>query len=266
MLQSGAPPPLELIEPCKSRCRECAGNITCLGAKPSDADDAVCLSCLVLQPRLPFGGLLKALRLAAGMGRDELARRSGFSASILSSLEQGTLFPWPEAVARLERELIEAPELWMRALEANQKEFHDIEGYSPQAFDSRPLVKRQIRERRGQRQFRKDLRQRYGTRCLVTGCAVLAVLEAAHIVPHRGENDNHAENGLLLRADIHTLFDLDLLGIQPEQLRVELHPDITKEYRDITGKSLNCASDRRPSHEALRLRYKRFRLRVKGEA
>ena len=62
----------------------------------------------------------------------------------------------------------------------------------------------------------------------MTGCTVFAVLEAAHIKPYQGENDNHPQNGLLLRADIHTLFDLNLLGIQPERLQVEisgpLHP------------------------------------------
>ena len=31
--------------------------------------------------------------------------------------------------------------------------------------------------------------------------------------PYRGTKDNHPDNGLLLRADIHTLFDLDMIGI-----------------------------------------------------
>jgi HNH endonuclease len=37
--------------------------------------------------------------------------------------------------------------------------------------------------------------------------STLDILEAAHISPYRGEEDNHPENGLLLRADLHTLFD-----------------------------------------------------------
>jgi len=136
-------------------------------------------------------------------------------------------------------------------------------GYSPQAGDRREVVERQIRERRGQPQFRDALCKRYGNRCLVTGSEVLAVLEAAHIKPYRGEDDNHPENGLLLRADIHTLFDLDLLGIEPEQLRVELHPDLAKdrEYGSLTGRTLGCARDQRPSREALQLRYAQFQQR-----
>jgi hypothetical protein len=140
---------------------------------------------------------------------------------------------------------------------------HEV-GYSPQAGDRRQVVQRQIRARRGQQQFRDALRKRYGNRCLVTGSEVLAVLEAAHIKPYRGEYDNHPENGLLLRADIHTLFDLDLLGIEPEQLHVKLHPKLVKdkEYRSLAGKTLYCTHDQRPSQEALQLRYAQFQQQV----
>ncbi len=52
---------------------------------------------------------------------------------------------------------------------------------------------------------------------------------AAHIKAYRGEQDNHPDNGLLLRSDIHTLFDVDLHGIEPEHLQVENHPGIAIE-------------------------------------
>ena len=154
--------------------------------------------------------------------------------------------------------------LRLRDEEEDRDTANDDAGYSPQEGDRRQVIERQIRERRGQQQFRDALCKRYGNRCLVTGSKVLAVLEAAHIKPYRGEDDNHSENGLLLRVDIHTLFDLDLLGIEPEQLRVELHPDLAKdkEYGSLAGKTLWCARDQRPSQEALRLRYAQFRQRV----
>src|SRR5208282_2998948 len=104
--------------------------------------------------------------------------------------------------------------------------------------------------------------ERYGDRCLVTGCEVLAVLEAAHIRPYRGEDDNHPENGLLLRSDVHTLFDLDLLGIEPEALRVVLHSSVVTEYGPFANVTLGCPEDQRPSGEALRLRYKQFQQRL----
>jgi putative restriction endonuclease len=93
-------------------------------------------------------------------------------------------------------------------------------GYSPTDSDDRERVLREIRARRGQQGFRDALRARYGDQCMVSACKVLHVLEAAHIRPYRGEENNHPENGLLLRADLHTLFDLDLLGIHPSTLAV----------------------------------------------
>jgi hypothetical protein len=117
--------------------------------------------------------------------------------------------------------------------------------YSPHGDDQRQVVERQIRERRGQQKFRDALLDRHGNRCLVTTCTVLAVIEAAHIHPYRGENDNHPDNGLLLRADIHTLFDLNLLGIEPDHFQVELE--------------LGYAPANPPSQEALRERYKEFK-------
>jgi len=140
----------------------------------------------------------------------------------------------------------------------------DGENYSPEDCDQRPIVERQIRERRGQQHFREALRKRHGDRCLVTGCTALAVLEAAHVSPYRGEKDNHPENGLLLRSDIHTLFDLDLLGIEPDRLLVQLHPSVEKEYRDLIGVTLSCACEHRPSQEALKLRYEKFKQRLTG--
>lgn len=134
--------------------------------------------------------------------------------------------------------------------------------YNFENGDSRQLVERQIKERRGQPEFRNALRSRYGDRCQVTPCEILAVLEAAHIRPYRGENDNNPENGLLLRTDIHTLFDLDLIGIEPACLRVEIHPDIAEHYGYLKGLTLRCVGDARPSRQALYFRYELFTRRL----
>ena len=131
--------------------------------------------------------------------------------------------------------------------------------YVPRGDDRRKIIERQIRERRGQQKFRDSLRNRYGARCMVTSCEALSVLEAAHIKPYRGEDDNHPSNGLLLRSDIHTLFDLDLLGIEPESLKLEIHPKVANAYGSFAGGVLITATQK-PSSEALRFRYEKFRL------
>lgn len=54
----------------------------------------------------------------------------------------------------------------------------------------------------------------------MSGSTVVETLEAAHIVPYQGPGTNHSLNGLLLRADLHTLFDLGLLAIAAETLTI----------------------------------------------
>jgi hypothetical protein len=207
-----------------------------------------------LDGMLVFNGLKQALSDLGIKGTSpwsdgpgsELALRVGLTESVALS---GTIH-------------VRTHEDTLRPEEADQDESNDGDPYDPDGVDRRPLVERQISERRGQRRFRDALREWYGDRCLVTSCEVLAVLEAAHINPYRGENDNHPENGLLLRSDIHTLFDLDLLGIEPESLRTELHPDVAKEYNRFAGIELACTGNHRPSKTALNLRYQRFRQRI----
>ena len=67
--------------------------------------------------------------------------------------------------------------------------------------DARRRVTASIVVRQGQAEFRGRLLINYGGRCVVSGCRVLAVLEAAHVTRYLGPRTNHPSNGLLLRAD-----------------------------------------------------------------
>lgn len=107
-------------------------------------------------------------------------------------------------------------------------------------YDARRRVARQIVARRGQKAFRKSLLDAYGGMCAVTGTAVEAVLEAAHIRPYRGPASNVVPNGLLLRADIHTLFDLALLGVNPDDRTVAISKTLAATpYADLDGHPLH---------------------------
>lgn len=66
--------------------------------------------------------------------------------------------------------------------------------------------------RDGQGAFREALLAAYG-QCAVTGCKVRASLEAAHIIPYVNALSNVLKNGLCLRADIHRLYDRNLITI-----------------------------------------------------
>jgi hypothetical protein len=121
--------------------------------------------------------------------------------------------------------------------------------------DARERVLREIVRRRGQRKFRSSLIAAYGGRCAITGCAVLPLLEAAHITPYLGPETNSITNGLLLRADIHTLWDLGLLAIDVVTQTVWVSPKVVDPaYQSMSGGAVLKPSDpnAQPSLAALR--------------
>jgi hypothetical protein len=127
----------------------------------------------------------------------------------------------------------------------------------PGDTDARDKMMRSIAVRRGQPSFRRKLLEAYGGACAVTGSRTVEVLEAAHIIAYNGPSTNQVQNGILLRADIHTLFDLGLLEINPDTLVVTIHESISDiEYRRYDGTVLSLPQRRsqRPSVEALRKR------------
>ncbi|PZS90125.1 hypothetical protein A7X83_11335 [Stenotrophomonas maltophilia] len=78
----------------------------------------------------------------------------------------------------------------------------------------------------------------YGNRCAISHCNATAVLEAAHIVPYRGEHTHRVDNGLLLRSDLHTLFDLGLLWITQDH-KVAISPSLKgTDYEPLDGQAL----------------------------
>ncbi len=139
------------------------------------------------------------------------------------------------------------------------------EGYTPNDSDSREIVNRQMLARLGQPMFRSMALLRYNNTCVISACTISELLESAHICPHRGEKDNHPENSLLLRCDLHTLFDRDLLGINPNHLTVELHPTIRQsEYQQYSGVRLLVTDSTIPSRDALKRRWDIFRNHANG--
>jgi len=121
-------------------------------------------------------------------------------------------------------------------------------------------VWREIVERRGQAGFRRTLLAAYGSRCAVTGCTAVAALEAAHITPHSQHPCYEVSAGILLRADIHTLFDLHLLSFEPASLRLCLAPSIVDAYGELDGAVLQAPGSvaSKPSVERLRRHFEEF--------
>lgn len=115
-----------------------------------------------------------------------------------------------------------------------------------------------VRPRLGQGTFRVLVTDAYERACAVTGEHSLPVLEAAHIRPYSAEGPHLVSNGLLLRSDLHRLFDQGYVTVTPnyrikvsERLRLDYQNGRT--YYPFDGKevALPALADERPSPDFL---------------
>jgi len=133
----------------------------------------------------------------------------------------------------------------------------------PSRNDERKRVLREQTTRPGQQRFRQSIIDLHGEAvCGISGCRVVEVVQAAHIMPYLGDEDNHVANGLLLRADLHILFDRDLLGIDPITLKVHLAPTVQRDpgYAGLHGITLALAYE--VSRPALQERWNWYRQQL----
>lgn len=129
--------------------------------------------------------------------------------------------------------------------------------------DARKRELRAIVVRRGGSAFRGALLKAYEGRCALTATNGPPALEAAHIVPYRGPQTNHVANGLLLRADIHTLFDLGLIAVNPFTYAMETAKELRgTDYEVLAGRTvrLPVKADAQPSQRSLLYHYHRSRV------
>jgi hypothetical protein len=121
--------------------------------------------------------------------------------------------------------------------------------------DHRQFVSRLSPVRPGQATFRQMLLAAYQGRCAITGCDVKTALEASHLVNYVGPRSDRIDNGLLLRVDLHRLFDAHLLSIDPDSWRVRISPAISGSlYGKWEGQSVRVPErdDQKPSKEKLK--------------
>jgi hypothetical protein len=89
--------------------------------------------------------------------------------------------------------------------------------------------------------FRDALMSLYKGKCVISGCSVAPVLQAAHVIPFSEAVHlrNSLTNGLILRSDIHTLFDRLLLAINPKDSMVVIASELqATAYRTFEGKKI----------------------------
>lgn len=97
-----------------------------------------------------------------------------------------------------------------------------------------------VRVRRGQQQFRQRLLRTQGSVCAFTGSAPERVLEAGHLYSYASLGQHRDHGGLMLRRDVHRLFDDGWLAVSPSSLRIHVSSELKSftQYAQLDGEQL----------------------------
>jgi hypothetical protein len=114
-----------------------------------------------------------------------------------------------------------------------------------------------------QRAFREAAMLRHNGKCVFTGCRVIEAIHAAHVIPHTGHSQfERPDNSLILRMDIHGLFDAHLISITPDSSIAVVSSRLAKTaYSKLMGKVIN----HKLAHFPLSDHYRRFVLAQTSE-
>jgi len=154
-------------------------------------------------------------------------------------LEQRKWVPIPESFAlnivsgkTYDTNTSEGVELWTAVRESIVSSAMMREPTAPEYENGQRYGEEYLtRGRLGQGAFRVLVTDAYQRRCAVTGERTLPVLEAAHIKPFALSGPHRIYNGILLRSDLHKLFDLGYVTVTPD-LRLEVSPRLKAEWEN----------------------------------
>ena len=85
--------------------------------------------------------------------------------------------------------------------------------------------------RLGQQAFKAVVANAYQWRCAITGSKIRPALQAAHILPVKPAygGEHRVDNGLLLRSDVHVMFDHGYVSVDPSY-RLRVSPRLRSEF------------------------------------
>jgi putative restriction endonuclease len=137
----------------------------------------------------------------------------------------------------------------------------DIDNFSL-LNEPREEFKKEVNQRKGQSEFKGRILKAYNNKCCVSGETCPELLEAAHLQQYLNDSSNHIQNGILLRIDLHRLFDNGLLFIDNEY-KVHISPILlSPSYKQFEGIKISLPNNPNeyPSKECLELKRKDFRI------
>jgi hypothetical protein len=118
-----------------------------------------------------------------------------------------------------------------------------------------------VRRRRGQREFRFMLLDRFGEACAFSGPQPPQALEAAHLYSYAKRPEHKTDAGRLLRRDFHALFDANLIAVNPSDWCIEVAPRLRpyETYGALEGSPLLLDKAERPSEALVAEHYEQSR-------
>lgn len=128
--------------------------------------------------------------------------------------------------------------------------------------DARKKINQSIVIRQGQSKFRNKLLENYSYKCAISECDVISTLEACHIYPYMGPLTNNLSNGIILRSDLHTLYDRKKICID-KNYKVILSDEllISDFYKIFNNKTINIPNNKNyvPNLTSINFNYKEFK-------
>lgn len=189
------------------------------------------------------------------------ATPKGMATAKMSISEAKAITDHWSAVERSQRRINASNEDLRGAVERATDALAVEENLTPE--ESRKRIMALILERPFQGRFRKLLMRTYRSRCAISECDCPEVLQAAHILAVSDGGNDRASNGLLLRADLHRLFDLKKLTIHPKERTVIISPDLKGTmYEQYAAKPLLAPSkaSHAPTVDSLKKHFDRFNI------
>ncbi len=153
--------------------------------------------------------------------KEKRVRKSSLLRSVVREVMLVKLHPYVEWDEN-SHELFWKPDL-------NKVAVNKVEDIIPNVPDDQlEKIQALILRRRHQNAFRIALLKLYQNKCAISQCEVDEVLQAAHVTKYSVAGNNSNNNGIILRNDLHILFDSNLLAIHPKNLTVRLHSKLKK--------------------------------------
>ena len=177
--------------------------------------------------------------------REQLSAPKSFSPNIV----QGKSFEFPGEDAVVDAAVLQVLDHEESAAEA----ITDVENLGPTQGSPRLVT-----PRLGQAGFKAVVQRAYARHCAVTQHKIVPTLQAAHILPVSAGGQHRIDNGILLRSDVHTLFDRGYIGIDNDY-RLQVSPRLKSEFgngdefyaREGQVVGLPAIAQNRPSPEFL---------------